>query len=103
MIRYGWTWFGPEDDPDERGTAWIEVGPLTEVEGLEVMDADAVCEIICRNFDAVKREHPEWIEAKEAQAQKIANALTLREDVLDRLGEGFEFPASTREIAEAGR
>lgn len=79
MTRYGWTWFGAEDDPDERGTGWIEVGPLDE-DGY--LSGDAVCEIICRDFERVRVEHPDWIEGKERDAAMIVDALNAREETI---------------------
>jgi hypothetical protein len=71
---FGWTWYLPEDDPDDRGTGWIEIGPLDEY---ETLSGGNLCEIICRNYDSVKVDHPEWIETKEATATLIVNALNV--------------------------
>jgi len=99
-MTYGWTWYLPEDDPDERGTAWISIEPL-EIDGdMEVMSGDEIAVIMCRNYDQVKVEHPDWIANDEKNAELICSALNLREEVLERRAEGFEFPPSTMELLE---
>lgn len=72
MTKFGWTWFGPEDDPDERGTGRISIEPLDE-EGF--LSGEEIAVIICRDYERVKAEHPEWIAAKEKCAELIVRAL----------------------------
>lgn len=73
---FGWAWFGPEDDPDESGTAWISIEPLNRDGSL---CGDELCVIICRNYEAVKRENPDLISCKERDAQRIVAALNAAE------------------------
>lgn len=94
--EFGYTFFGPDEDPDERGTAWFSIGPVEEDGTVQ----DEVAVVIFRNHDVNAEQHPEWLTDAEARAQQVALALTLREDVLDRMGEGFDFPESTIEIAK---
>lgn len=98
MDSWGWTWIDGEDD--EAGNAWIQIGPLEDDGHGNVVQSDEVATIMCRNIEQVRAEHPERIVQKEWEARLIVNALNLREDVLNRLAEGFTFPESTREIAE---
>lgn len=97
-MRYGWGWIEGEDD--DAGTDWISIEPLVVEGGEEILAGDEMAVIICRDADRVRREHPEWIEGKERTATLIVNALNLREEVLDRMAEGFEFPASVAEVAQ---
>jgi hypothetical protein len=94
---YGWTWFGPEDDPDERGTGWIEIGRLDENGNL---GGDPICEIICRNFEQVKAEHPEWIEAREKQAEHIVRALNLADSFIELRKLGFNIAPLLLSLAD---
>lgn len=95
MKRYGWGFFGPEDDPDERGTAWIEIGPLekSDDDGIEYLTGDSLAEIIMRDFDKNKVEHPEWFEYNQKDAELICSALNVREAVLEAIAQGFTFPS----------
>lgn len=70
--RYGWTWYLPADDPDERGSGWISIETLDEDGSLS---GDEIAVVMCRNYDAVLAEHPEWISDKEAAAQLIVDVL----------------------------
>lgn len=68
-MKFAWTWIDGEDD--DAGDAWIQIGP--------VEDDGSLCEemafIMCRDFERVKVEHPEWIVNKEHDAQTIVDAL----------------------------
>lgn len=71
MKQYGWTWIEGEDD--DEGTSWITIQPLSD-DG-QTLSGDEMAVIICRNYAAVEREHPEWIEHKEDTARQIVAAL----------------------------
>ena len=73
---YAWTWFEPQDSSDDDGTGWISVEPLN-LDG--TLSGDEVCVIICRNYESVRRDHPDWITHKEADAQFIVDALNALE------------------------
>jgi hypothetical protein len=68
-LRYGWTWI--EGDDEQEGDSWIHIGPFEDDGAL----ADEMATILCRNYEQVKREHPEWIAVKERAAQTIVDAL----------------------------
>lgn len=68
-MRYGWGWIDGEDD--DAANKWIQISPLDEAGNLE----EEMAVIMCRNFDKVQREHPEWIAEKERIANKICAAL----------------------------
>jgi hypothetical protein len=60
---YGWSWIEGEDDNE--GETWIEIAHLGE----------EIAVIICRDYETVKRDHPEWIAQKERDATMIVRAL----------------------------
>ena len=69
---FGWTWIDGEDD--NAGNAWIQISPLED--GIYASDEMAI--IMCRNYERVRVEHPEWIENMEFEAQTIVDALNAR-------------------------
>lgn len=71
-LRYGWGWIDGEDD--ELGNAWIQISTLDEQSYLE----EEMAVIMCRDVERVRREHPEWIAQKEAEAKIIVDALNAR-------------------------
>lgn len=70
---WGWTWIEGEDD--EAGNSWIQIGPLEDDGDGILVQPEEVAVIMCRDFDRVKAEHPEWIAAKERDAERIVAAL----------------------------
>jgi hypothetical protein len=76
-MKYGWTWIEGEDD--DAGNSWIQIGEL-EVDGYSgYVMGEEMAIVMCRNFERVKYEHPEWIEQKERDAQLIVDALNRKE------------------------
>lgn len=69
MSKYGWTWIEGEDD--DTGDSWIQIGQLDKDGHL----SEEMAIIMCRDYEQVKREHPEWIENKEGDAGLIVDAL----------------------------
>jgi hypothetical protein len=72
VLRYGWAWIEGEDD--DAGNSWIQIGPLDHTE-YGTFQSDEMAVIMCRNYERVRSDHPEWIEWKERDAQKIVDAL----------------------------
>lgn len=66
---FGWAWIDGEDD--DRGNAWIQIGSVDADGSL----ADEMAIIMCRDFESVKVQHPEWVAFKESDAQRIVDAL----------------------------
>ena len=61
---YGWTWIDGEDAEAEN--KWIQIS---------YPDGEEMATIMCRNFETVERDHPEWIAQKETAASEIVAAL----------------------------
>lgn len=83
-MKYGWTWIEGEDD--ETGNSWIQIGPL---EG--EYQSEELATIMCRNYEKVKVENPQWIEQKEKDAQRIVDALNLYEMAQETLMQHYSF------------
>ena len=73
---WGWGWVDGEDE--EEGNRWIQIGALEPSECGPVLGEEEAI-IMCRNFDRVEAEHPEWIRQKEAMATRICDALNAQE------------------------
>lgn len=62
--EYSWHWVDGEDR--DVGNSWIQISDP---------DGEEIAVIMCRDYDRVRREHPEWIASKEIDAQIIVDAL----------------------------
>ena len=61
---YTWVWIDGEDDNE--GDSWIQIS---------YPDGEEMAVVMCRDFETVKREHPEWIDQKQNAANQIVTAL----------------------------